>query len=134
MRANDLYPPDSNPELPDLNPGDVDINPFAGGQALDHRPTELNLGGNALNQAGILIPGEGEDDAIPGSAPETISNAEQAAKKACGLIAEMYIKAGSPEAIVFPMCDDISVVSHALRQLGNTPLGLGYGAFPEAKI
>lgn len=130
MRQNDLYPADSSPELPDIDPDEVSINPFAGGQALEHRPTELNLGGNALNQAGILIPGE--SDATSGSAPETISNAEQAAKKACGLIAEMYIKQGNPESIIFPMCDDIGVVSHALRQLGNTPLGLGYGAFPDA--
>jgi hypothetical protein len=104
------------------------INPFADSPPVEQQPSRLDLGGGILGQMGVLIP---EATAEKGPEGEVTRDAEAAAKKACGLIAEMYIEETDPNSIVFPQCSDMAVIDLALRQLGNTPLGLGYGAFPE---
>lgn len=106
---------------------DPSLNPFAGNQPVEQQPSRLGLGGNILSQAGVLIPSAPEVSHPDG---EVVSSAEQAAKKACGQIAEMFIKETDPDSIVFPICDDIAAINLALQQVGNTPLGLGFGKFP----
>lgn len=108
---------------------DPSLNPFAGNQPVEQQPSRLGLGGNILSQAGVLIPDAPELSRPDG---EVVRNAEQAAKKACGQIAEMFIKGTDPDSIVFPQCDDMGVVNLALQQIGNTPLGLGFGKFPDS--
>lgn len=104
------------------------LNPFAGNQPVEQLPSRLGLGGNILSQAGVLIPPATVEARQTG---EVMSDVQDAAKKTCGLIADMFIEEGDPDSISFPVCSDMRVIEESLKQLTNTPLGLGFGPFPE---
>lgn len=129
MADTEGFPTDPLQQAPIKPEGGVDpsLNPFAGNQPVEQQPSRLGLGGNILNQAGVLIPASAETR----NDGETYTDVQQAAKKTCGLIAEMFIKNGDPDSISFPVCSDMRVIEESLKQLTNTPLGLGFGPFPE---
>lgn len=108
---------------------DPSLNPFAGNPPVEQQPSRLGLGANILSQAGVHIPAPAAEAR---QSSEVVSSVQKAAKKACGLIAEMFIKEGDPDSIVFPICNDMDVIGESLKQIANTPLGLGYGDFPSS--
>jgi hypothetical protein len=113
------------------------LNPFEGNQPVGHQYSPLELGGGGiLPISGVSKPNSTGDEEVPTHEARTIGEVEKdvslAAKKACGLIAAMFVEESDPDKIVFPVCSDLSVIDSALQQLGNTPLGLGYGKFPES--
>lgn len=109
---------------------EVVLNPFAGNQPVDQQPSRLGIDGSGiLIQSSVLIPPAAETAPRPDG--EIARSSEAAAKKACGQIAEMYLKDTDPDSINFPQWHDMDVVNIALQQLGNTPLGLGFGKFPD---
>jgi hypothetical protein len=108
---------------------EVEVNPFAASQAVERQDGRLNLGGRGvLNHAGVVLPPSSLEQPDTG---EVITDVEQAARKVCGQIAEMFIENGDPDVIVFPVCNDMTVIGESLRGLMDTPLGLGFGAFPD---
>ncbi|HSX32784.1 MAG TPA: hypothetical protein VLF91_00385 [Candidatus Saccharimonadales bacterium] len=132
-RDQSTDPEAANPTLgqPHQYGVDPELNPFAGGTPIDVEPTLLDLGGGVLHSAGVLPPiifagGEG----LP-ARPETGADIAYAAKQACNAIAEMFVSNGDPQAVTFPKCDNMAVISESLQLLTDTPLGLGYGPFPE---
>lgn len=119
------------PSLPGMPEADPLLNPFAGNQPIVQEPGRLGLGGNILSQAGVFIPSAKTE---PRKEGEAYNDAQEAAKKACGLIAGMFVTEGDPDSIVFPVCDNMDVINQSLKQLENTALGIGYGAFPATVL
>ncbi len=104
---------------------DPTLNPFSEAPPIVERPTKTpTLGGNSILGSGLEAP--------VADAYDTKTNLELSAvaKEACGQIAKMYIEGTEPEEIVFPKVADTNVINMALQEIANTPLGLGYGAFP----
>jgi hypothetical protein len=127
-RDNDIIPVQPDQEAANTT-GEISINPFAASQAVEKQQSRLNLGGaGVLSHAGVTLPTPSPERHGTG---EVITNIEQAAKKVCGQIAEMFIEDGDPDAIVFPVCNDMAVIGESLRCLMDTPLGIGFGAFPD---
>lgn len=105
-------------------------NPFAGEETLGEEAGRFEVGVRPIPLPPGLIPPPIEKRA---GSPETISaDIQDSAKEVCNQIAEMFIKTAEPTTIRFPVCDDMNIINEALKQLCNTPLGLGYGALPPA--
>lgn len=107
------------------------LNPFEGSAQVNQRPRELDLGAGALGGVELLIPPHipQNTETYPQDA-EVLSDASIAAKKVCGKLAEAYVQETDPSKLVFPKCSDLTVINEVLKEIVNTPLGLGYGNFP----
>lgn len=115
---------------------DEQLNPFAGDQTLPVSSEGLDLSGRGIlgSNVGVVPVDPGNTgDAAGGTPPsgERIQEVERAAHVACSLLAEAFVTDNDPSRIVFPDCDDMNVISATLRQLVNTPLGLGFGNFSQ---
>lgn len=84
----------------------------------------------SIMEAVDILPSSGDTErkTEKSISPGTVATA----RKVCGQIAEMFINMGNPDTIQFPTCPDITVINETLQQMANTPLGLGYGNFPES--
>lgn len=127
--------PDSIDDPQDVlhSPGAAFQNPFEGGAQVIQRPRELDLGAGALGGANILIPPATvpqDHESYPQDA-EVFSDAKEAAVVACGQVAECYIEEKDASHIQFPRCSDLAAISEVLKEIMNTPLGLGYGPLPD---
>lgn len=110
------------PGGPAPTPESLGYNPFNNetsiAEAVRHR---IDLGGSALSQAGVLTQPE------QGSAGVEVAT-RQAAKIARAEIARVLIEESTnPDALQFPKCHDMDVLGEVLKQLGDTPVGIGYG-------
>lgn len=120
--------PQDEEQQPNSTSLDPILNPFSGKHPTEQQPKKLGMNGSKiLGGAGIKIPTE--NDANKGY--ETSGSVSDVAKEVCGLIAEMYVDDTDPKDLIFPKIADVSVINEALSELTNTPLGLGYGAFPK---